>query len=343
MSVSRDLAEPSGQFPTCDNHPRNGARLGNVPCLPRPALLAAIGGLLLLPVARAALPPVPPVPTTPDPAAATADGRQLLRACLEAHGGPAAYARLRDVNVRLDGKWAFLAPKLQPKLADVRYRGGSEERYLREGHNFVVGQIHTGPAGKKQVCRTPGKIQVGYPGSFLNPHDDPPRVGSTPENDTERRAAAALVADAYTMFLFGPDFFVQRSAPVTRLTATAEVDGRPCDEVLAVLRPGFGEAKEDRVVLFIDQRDRTLRRVQFTLNGLASTQGADVHVDLLDHRALAGVRFPTRFYEQIDHPAPIPAHRWRLTGFDVNRGYPATDLAGPGFTGKAAAPARPLP
>ena len=132
------------------------------------------------------------------------------------------------------------------------------------------------------------------------------------------------MADAYTMFLFGPDFFLQRSAPVAKLPATAEVDGRMCDQVLAVLRPGFGEAKEDRVVLFTDQRDHTLRRVQFTLNGLESTQGADVHVDLLDHRPLAGVKFPTRCYEQIDHPAPIPAHRWRMTGFDVKPGLPVS-------------------
>ena len=308
--------------------------------LPSPVVLSAAVCLLLTVVhpVLASLPPVPAAPTTSDPAA-EAEGRRLLRACLDAHGGAAAYARLRDVNVRLDGKWAFLAPKLQPKLADVRFRGGSEERYLRTGREWVVGQIHTGPDGRKFVSTASTEfpaISVNYEWSETG-HREQSRGGP------ERRAASGLVVDAYTMFLFGPEFFHHRDAPVTRLAANAEVDGHACGEVLAVLRPGFGESKEDRAVLFIDQQDHTLRRVQFTLNALESTRGADVHVDLLDHRQLAGAVFPTRFYEQIDHPAPIPAHRWRMTGFDVNRGYPATDLAGPGFQGKAAAPARPLP
>ena len=276
------------------------------------------------------LPAVPNPPTAYDAGdrATAVEGRRLLMACLDAHGGAAAYARLRDVNVRLDGKWAFLAPKLQPKLSDVRFRGGSEERYLRQGNGFVVGQEHHGPSGAKHVLH---RVTLGTPAEVT--------YNGQASGDPEASAAAALVADAYTMFLFGPDFFIRRNADIEKLPATGEVDGRACDEVLAILRPGFGVAKEDRVVLFVDQRDRTLRRVQFTLNGLESTQGADVHVDLLDLRQLAGVRFPTRFYEQIDHPAPIPAHRWRMTGFDVNRGYPATDLTGPGFKGKAVAPA----
>lgn len=299
--------------------------------------------LWLLPGARvhAGLPPVPPAAAVGDDRAARVEGQRLLRACLDAHGGAAAYARLHDVNVRLDGRWAFLAPKLQPKLADVRFRGGSEERYARAGGGWTVAQTHRADGNVKNVRRSPGRVEIWRtraPGWV--PLADP--APDVPDRDPEARAAAALVADAYPMFLFGPEFFRQRSAPVTKLPGTAEVEGHPCDEVLAILRPGFGEAPEDRVVLFIDRRDRTLRRVQFTLNGLESTRGADVHVDLLDHRPLAGVRFPTRFYEQIDHPGAIPAHRWRMTGFDVNRGYRTADLAGPGFTGKAADPARPL-
>lgn len=282
------------------------------------------------------LPAVPKSPTaaTSEGDAAT-EGRRFLQACLDAHGGAVAYTRLRDVNVRLEGKWAFLAPKLQPKLADVRFRGGSEERYRRDGRQTLVAQVHHGPAGEKWV-RHLARPTLTVPVTRVS-------YNGQPSNDNEALAAAALVADAYTMFLFGPNFFVQRAAFVTELPASAEVDGRACAKVLAVLRPGFGDAEEDRVVLFIDRQDHVLRRVQFTLNGLESTQGADVHVDLLDHRPLAGVLFPTRFYEQIDHPAPIPAHRWRMTGFDVNRGYPANDLAGPAFRGKADAPAANLP
>jgi hypothetical protein len=124
------------------------------------------------------------------------------------------------------------------------------------------------------------------------------------------------------------------------------VDGHACDELLAVLQPGFGLSHEDRVVLYIDHQSHVLRRVQFTLNALASTQGAEVQVDLARHQELAGVLFPTDFYEHIDRPVNLDAHRWQLLGFDVNRGYGTPDLAQPAdaqaFAGKAASPAKPL-
>ena len=148
------------------------------------------------------------------------------------------------------------------------------------------------------------------------------------------------------MFLFGPDFFRRRAAKLTRLTTRGEVDGIACDELLAVLRPGFGPSQEDRVVLFIDGQTHVLRRVQFTLNALASTRGAEVQVDLSHHQKLAGILFPTEFYEHIDRPVNLDAHRWQLLGFDVNRGYRAADLArptgSPSFGAKAATPAKSL-
>ena len=272
---------------------------------------------------------VPPIPATP--AAATdssAEGKALLKSCLDAHGGAAAYARLHDVNVRFDSHWAALGPKLQPKLSDTGYREGSEERYLAAGGAgpFTVGQAHHGPKGDKYVARTPGGIAVWYNG--------------IPSTDPEARAAASLVTDAYSMFLFGPQFFARRRPTLQKLPGGGVVDGVPCDRLLAVLRPGFGLSNEDRVVLFIDQQSHLLRRVSFTLNTLESTQGAEVHVDLSEHQKLAGVMFPTRFYEHIDRPVNLDAHRWQLLGFDANRGYTAADLTGPAFKGKTVAPTK---
>ncbi len=272
------------------------------------------------------------------------DGRALLNASLAAHGGPAGYARLHDVNVRFDSHWAAIGPKLQPKLSDTGYREGSEERYLATAHGWIVGQDHQGPKGRKHVLRIPpDKIVVNY-------NDDP-----TPSADPEVNAAAALVTDAYSMFLFGPEFIRRRGAVLQRLDTTGTVDGHPCDELLAVLRPGFGPSVEDRVILFIDRQAHLLLRVQFTLNALESTKGAEVQVDLSEHQTLAGVVFPTRFYEHIDRPVNLDAHRWQLLGFDVNRGYGIDDLKqqsirpaqptdhppGDHFGGKAAAPAKP--
>ena len=279
--------------------------------------------------------PLPPIPDTPAASVSSpADARVLLDLCIAAHGGTAAYERLHDVNVRFSSHWAAFGPKLQPKIADTGYREGSEERYLATAQGWVVGQDHHGPKGRKHVLRTPpDKIVVNYDNS------------ATPSADPEVNAAASLVTDAYSMFLFGPDFFRRRGAKLERLTPDGMVGDHPCDRLLAVLRPGFGLSPEDRVVLYIDRGSRLLLRVQFTLNALESTKGAEVQVDLSGHQKLAGVLFPTEFYEHIDRPVNLDAHRWQLLGFDVNRGYRADDLAQPAdptrsFGGKAAASAK---
>ncbi len=276
--------------------------------------------------------PLPPIPDTPAASVdSPADARRLLDLCLAAHGGAAAYDRLHDVNVRFSSHWAAFGPKLQPKLADTGYREGSEERYLLAPMpgGWVVGQEHQGPKGRKHVLRTPPD------GIVVNYNDDP-----TPSADPEVNAAASLVTDAYSMFLFGPDFFRRRAARLQRLSPDGTVGGHPCDRLLAVLRPGFGRSPEDRVILFIDRGSRLLLRVQFTLNALESTKGAEVQVDLSGQQKLAGVFFPTEFYEHIDRPVNLDAHRWQLLGFDVNRGYHAADLAAPAFRGQATAPAK---
>ncbi len=275
---------------------------------------------------------MPPIPDTPAASVdSPADARTLLDLCIAGHGGAAAYDRLHDVNVRFSSHWAAIGPKLQPKLSDTGYREGSEERYLlAPGHGgWIVGQEHHGPKGRKHVLRTPpDKIVVNYNG-------DP-----APSADPEVNAAASLVTDAYSMFLFGPDFFRRRAARLERLPPDGMVGDHPCDRLLAVLRPGFGLSPEDRVILYIDRGSRLLLRVQFTLNALESTKGAEVQVDLSGQQKLAGVFFPTEFYEHIDRPVNLDAHRWQLLGFDVNRGYRAADLAAPSFRGKAAAPAK---
>ena len=270
---------------------------------------------------------VAPIPSTPVATVGSSpEARALLNRCLDAHGGAAAYARVHDVNVRFDSHWAAVGPKLQPKLSDTGFREGSEERYLTTSKGtFTVGQDHRGPKGEKFVARTPGGVAVWYNG--------------VPSDDAVAKAASALVTDAYSIFVFGPDFFVRRAAALQTLEG-GEVNGAACDRLLAVLRPGLGSANEDRVVLSIDRATHVLRRVSFTLNALESTKGAEVHVDLSEQQRLAGVLFPTRFYEHIDRPVSLDAHRWQMHGFDTNRGYKAADIAGPTFKGKASPPAQ---
>ena len=61
------------------------------------------------------------------------DAWALIEASARAHGGTAAYERLRDVAVAYDGTWLNKIWKLQPQLVDRGYRGSSEERLLLSG------------------------------------------------------------------------------------------------------------------------------------------------------------------------------------------------------------------
>jgi len=215
----------------------------------------------------------------------------------------------------------------------------SEERLLLPQR--TVAQAFTGPRGRKQVTRhTPpggeGDVRVWFDGEEAH--------------DAERRAAAALVADGYGLFLLGPmllarHWSVERSL-VMELDGAERLsqDGRhyQCDVLRIRMEPGLGFSSADQVALFIDVDERLMRRVRFTLNGLESTQGAIAEVELHDHVTRHGVRWPTRFYERLLRPLPLPVHNWNLAGLDVNRGLTDADVDGPAFSARAAQPAAAL-
>ena len=172
------------------------------------------------------------------------------------------------MNVRFDSHWASLGPKLQPVLSDRSFRQGSEERYLPVRGGFVVSQTHQGPAGTKHVFRAPGQ------GAKVFYQPPPAKHRTNPDSsdaDPEVSAAAGLVTDAYSMFLFGPGFFAQRGAAFQKVAATADVDGRACDELVTTLRPGLGSSS-DKVVLFID-RPANLPAHEWSLLGFDTNRG----------------------------------------------------------------------
>lgn len=263
-------------------------------------------------------------------AATTPAAQALMKESAAAHGLK-GFQAIQDLNVSYSGEWRALIGKLQPALVDAPFRGSSEERLLvRDG---VVAQAHTGPGGRKQVLRkagatAPGEVQVWFNGEEAR--------------DAERRAAAALVADAYSLFLLGPLLLVDRPL-VMELSEVEWVNEHACDVLRLQLVPGLGHARVDQVALFIDRKERLLRRVRFTLDGLESTKGAIAEVEMFDHQTIHGVRWPTRFYERLIRPIRLPVHDWNLTGLDINRGLRVADLEGPEFRGAAAVRAAVLP
>ena len=224
----------------------------------------------------------------------------LLKASQNTYGA-ASFRKAHSISVKYEGKWASIGPRFQPVLADTRFRGGSREMLNLDTQ--TMRQVHTGPAGTKEVVRSPGKIHVTYNG-----------IASA---DPEIQRAAALVADAYTLFLTGP-FYFDRAGVVLASEPSATIDGKVCDQILAILKPGFGFAEEDRVLLSIDRTTRQLLRIRTTLNGLDSTVGAEVDVTFRDFRRIDGILWATDFDERIRVPFKLHAHHWRTADLEVS-------------------------
>lgn len=289
----------------------------------RPSLIHLLSATLLLALlSGCASRGIPPATVTGEQPAA----RALLEKSAEAHG-LAAFRQINDISVSYAGEWSELVSFLQPTLIDAFFRQGSEERLILKGQP-LVSQQHTGPMGSKQVIRSVDSVQVFYQ--------------DVAASDRDVLAAAALVADGYRMFLTGPFYFLEGNQSLEP-GADEVVNDRDCASIVALRRPGHGLSTEDRYQLFIDRENHLLRRVRFTMEGIESTQGAIAEVDFFDHRQIAGVTWPSRFYERLLKPIPnLPVHDWRLTGLDVNRGLSATEINGKTFAGNAAPPARAL-
>jgi len=272
-----------------------------------------------------------PLPIVPAPAG-QADAAARLRESADAHGLE-AYRSMRDINVSYSGEWRPLINRIQPEVVDQGFRGSSQERLIPSAG--VVAQAYTGSMGRKQVVWRRGSGTSGDLGEVAV------WVNGVASNDAAVRDASALVAEGYGLFLLGPLWLADRGLRA-QMAGTERVDGRLCDVVEVWLTPGLGRVASDRVALCIDRVDKLTRRVRFTLEGFVRTQGAVAEVDTFEHERRFGVTWPMRSYERIVHPLRLPAHDWRITGLDVNRGYSPADLRGAAFAGAAAAPARAL-
>jgi hypothetical protein len=298
---------------------------GAQPRWTRRALLGAVGATWLTTGCSTPLPLVSAPSSDPG---ATA----RLRESAIAHGLE-AYRTVTDINVSYRGEWRPLVDRIQPEVVDAGFRVSSQERLMpREG---VVAQSYIGASGRKQVVWRRGAGAADDLGQVAVWFND------VRSNDASAQNAAALVAEGYGLFLLGPMWLLDRGSSM-RMAGTERVDGRTCDVVDVWMTPGLGRVKTDRIALCVDRKDSLVRRMRFTLEGFENTRGAVAEVDTFEHERRFGVVWPMRSYERIVHPISLPAHDWRITGLDVNRGYGVHDLMGSTFSGKAAAPASPV-
>ena len=237
-----------------------------------------------------------PVPGRAVGGGTNASAVAVLKRSAAKTGNP--WQHYRQVKVSYSGEWSNLATRLQPVLTDPGFRQGSIETYQpRSGR---VRQLHTGPQGTKQVTRQGSKTAVVVNGKL--------------SSDNEVTAAAGLVADAYTAFLFGPSWLVGRGSEFT-LVAQKPLGGEGCTLVAGKLKPGIGSPAADDFIAWIGNDSGLMRRFQFSLNALDSTRGADVEVTFSEHwKAADGSVWPGHFVEMIERPIRTKAHDWRLTG-----------------------------
>ena len=227
---------------------------------------------------------------------APGNGLALLRQSARAHGDP--WRTCRRVDVAYSGEWSAIATRLQPVLTDPGFRKDSVETYFPRRSS--VRQLHTGPKGTKEVLREGSGIEVRYDGTAAG-------------TGKEELDAAALVADAYTAFLFGSSWLAEKGRGL-RMLPPRELDGESCQLVAGRLAPGFGVSAGDDFIAWIGTESRLLKRFQFSLNGLDSTRGADVDVVFSGHwKAADGSVWPGRFIERIQRPVKAKAHEWQMT------------------------------
>jgi hypothetical protein len=283
---------------------------------------------------------VTPLPLTSKPSGLDAKAQALLLQSAQSHGWD-AYRRITDINIAYDGQWRPGINRVQPEVVDANFRGSSQER-LMPGLG-LNSQLYQGPKGRKFVA-------------WQRADGAPPKAGKIAiwnngqaSADPAYLSAAALVADVYGLFLLGPLYLMRQDSeqPAPRVltlqtSGTEDVDGRLCDVVQAWLTPGYGLSALDRVALCIARDDHVTLRMRFTLEGFAGTQGAVAETDTYEHQRRHGVLWPMRSFERVVHPIALPAHDWRITGLDINRGYDAQAIAGPEFSGAAVAPAAPI-
>ncbi|MEE4331015.1 MAG: hypothetical protein V2J10_09110 [Wenzhouxiangella sp.] len=238
-----------------------------------------------------------PFPTV-EPGLTFDDGltaRELLDRSIEAHGGDLSTDQ-GEFTLEMTGEWSSAIVRIQPLVTDAGYRIDARERYRPAERLYIVD--HRGPEGVKTIRRQGQDIQVWYDGEVTR--------------DEQVLAASAMTTDAFELFHFGPSFLERRAAELTRLSDRRD-GGVRYRRLLAVIRPGFGEATEDRVVVWLDPETDLMYRVHITLNGFETTQGAHVDTTFLEFHRVGAYTLPSRFVERVRGPIRLRAHDWWIT------------------------------
>lgn len=212
------------------------------------------------------------------------------------------WKRYSKVKVKYAGEWTNIAAKVQPAIVDRDFRKESVETFCTGSGS--IEQVHTGPGGMKVVRSFDGDIEISYHGK--------------PNTDPDKLEAAAMVADAYRMFTFGSSW-LNAEATDLQVVGRKRLGGEECILIQGKVTPGFGMSESDWFIAWIGGESELLRRLQFTIEGVETTRGADVFVDFSDFKtARDGSVWPTHFLENVERPIHIKAHEWDMLSLSAD-------------------------
>lgn len=221
----------------------------------------------------------------------------LLARSVAAVQGPAP---LELIEVDYEGEWGFWVQRIQPLVTDPGYRQTAVDRLWPAAGR--IEQVHSGPKGDKHVVWDGEQVRVS--------------TTSGPVEDPARLDAAALVAEAYQLFLLGPRY-LEREARELRMLEPESIAGTRYERLVARLTPGLGNSPEDFVVLWVEAESGLPFRVHFTLEGFEGTRGAHADTTYLEWIRLQGHAFPSEYVERVRGPLRLHAHDWRIVSLEL--------------------------
>ena len=303
------------------------------PALRRRRLLGQALALMPWAVLAGCASPWPPVPA----GTGSSSARQRLRDSADAHGA-AAWATLEDVNLAVDGLGA----------STIGSAGGlagrTQARWLPAAGVMALQSTYpanptsaTGAADPSPSAHQLTRWRRWGPDPAQRAWRD-----AVPVTDPATLAAAAHQADLLRLLWLGP-VAVADHPGVVNWAEPETLDGRRCDHLHLTGLPGKDGAAPSRMSLFIDREQGWLRRLRLSVDDRIAAGGM-LQIDLAEQRRRHGVLWPLSWHvtqpQAALRAAPVA---WRLTGLDVDRGVRPDQIAGPAWSGVAAAPARLLP
>jgi hypothetical protein len=253
----------------------------------------------------------PPVPRNPIARHyARLEGRKVMEASADAHGGYEVWKHKTDVSFRIADRWRGMAGRwLRPWPGDQAV--GEFQSRLQLGY------------GKVEISSERGLLTYG-----LGPLGPWAMIDGQMSQEKDDLETAASVIPTYLLFFQMPFCFLDYDAVHHYLGVKPAPPGGPVYEILVTYPWYEGEVAQDWYVARIDTATMLLRSVTYTasrwgpsLIEYTDTVGGYVEIDSL--------QIPTRHVVRMSRPFRPGLHRWQVRDIRFNQELSDSVFFGP--------------